>query len=244
MTERSKCIIITPTIERVERATEDQLRKLNAMGYAVHVTYGSSSVNLVRSQLASMALKEGFEEIFWIDHDVTFQIEDFERIRNYDLPIACGVYCFKTICTKLMMQMPPGDHKIILGKGGGLTEVEIAPLGFFYSKRKVYEDIRKNLALPDCRDDDGKLFTPYFLPFTVPFPDGTHAYLIDDGAFCTRARQCGYKVLVDTSIRLGHIGKYEYSWEEITDKKTLRDSLTVFLHQNWNRDKTLLDSNP
>lgn len=232
MTPRSKCIILTPTIERVERTTEDLLHDLHRMGYAVHVTYGSSSVNLVRSQLASMALDEGFEELFWIDHDVTFNIEDFEKIRLYDLPIAAGLYSFKTTVARLMVKLPQGDHVVTLGQGGGLLEVEIAPLGFCCTKRIVYEEMKQKLNLPDCRSDQGKLFSPYFLPFTIPNPDGTHTYLIDDGAFCTRARQCGYNVMVDTMIRLGHIGKYEYSWEEITDNKQRLNSLSLHIKEN------------
>ena len=39
-------------------------------------------------------------------------------------------------------------------------------------------------------------------------------YLAEDFAFCERARQCGYTILADTTIRLGHIGSCEYSWEE------------------------------
>ena len=231
MTSRSQCIVLTPTQERVERATEELLQKLRNMGYAVHVTYGSSSVNLVRSQLAQMALDEGFEELFWIDHDVTFTVEDFEKLRSYDLPIAAGVYSFKQVGARLMMKMPPGEHFIVFGQGGQLVEVEIAPMGFCCTKRAVYENIKRTLDLPNCKNEGGKLFSPFFLPFTIPNPDGTHHYLIDDGAFCTRARQSGYKVFVDTSIRLGHIGKYEYSWEEITDRKERRTSFTVHITQ-------------
>jgi GT2 family glycosyltransferase len=35
-------------------------------------------------------------------------------------------------------------------------------------------------------------------------------YLAEDYAFCERARQCGFKIMADTTIRLWHIGEYAY----------------------------------
>ncbi len=41
-----------------------------------------------------------------------------------------------------------------------------------------------------------------------------HSYLAEDFAFSYRARAAGFKIMADTTIRLGHIGPYAYSWEE------------------------------
>ncbi len=38
--------------------------------------------------------------------------------------------------------------------------------------------------------------------------------MAEDYAFCHRARQCGYRIYADTSIRLWHIGTYRYGWED------------------------------
>jgi hypothetical protein len=40
-----------------------------------------------------------------------------------------------------------------------------------------------------------------------------HWYLSEDFSFSHRARQAGYKIFADTTIRLGHIGRYSYAWE-------------------------------
>ena len=45
-------------------------------------------------------------------------------------------------------------------------------------------------------------------------PDGGFRYLSEDYSFCERARSAGHKVFADTSIRLGHVGEYEYVWED------------------------------
>jgi hypothetical protein len=39
-------------------------------------------------------------------------------------------------------------------------------------------------------------------------------YLAEDFAFCERARQAGYRIWADTTIRLRHYGGYGYSWED------------------------------
>jgi hypothetical protein len=40
------------------------------------------------------------------------------------------------------------------------------------------------------------------------------SYLAEDFAFSHRARAAGFKIYADTTVRLGHIGRYAFSWEE------------------------------
>jgi GT2 family glycosyltransferase len=47
----------------------------------------------------------------------------------------------------------------------------------------------------------------------VPDGDGQW-YLGEDFAFSERARQAGFDIVADTRVRLHHIGKYAYSWED------------------------------
>jgi hypothetical protein len=41
-----------------------------------------------------------------------------------------------------------------------------------------------------------------------------HAYLAEDFSFSYRARAAGFKIYADTTIPLGHIGRYAFNWEE------------------------------
>ena len=56
-----------------------------------------------------------------------------------------------------------------------------------------------------------------------------HWYLADDYSFCERARQCGYKIMADTSIRLWHIGEYAYGWEDAGLDRPRHDSFLFLL---------------
>jgi hypothetical protein len=70
----------------------------------------------------------------------------------------------------------------------------------------------------DCSSlptNHGPLATDQLSPTTSHQPPTTSPwYLAEDFAFCERARQCGYQVIADTSIRLLHFGSYGYTWED------------------------------
>jgi hypothetical protein len=42
----------------------------------------------------------------------------------------------------------------------------------------------------------------------------TPLFLAEDYSFCYRARQCGFRIMADTTIRLLHVGTYAYRWED------------------------------
>jgi hypothetical protein len=74
--------------------------------------------------------------------------------------------------------------------------------------------MQAHLHLPVCNQRfRGRPLVPYFLPLLQP-DGGGHWYLAEDYAFCERARQCGFKILADTTIRLKHFGTYGYTWED------------------------------
>ena len=93
-------------------------------------------------------------------------------------------------------------------------------------RREVYETVQRVTELPVCNARFGKPVAPYFLPMIIAdesaqalLPDA-HWYLPEDFSFSERARRAGYKVMADTSIRLGHIGNYEYGWEDVGAPRT------------------------
>lgn len=216
----------------IERATQECLNGLRRLGYPIVSAYGSSNVELVRSQIASWHLDKGYEEIFWIDSDIVFNTKDFEKIREYDLPIACGIYPKKSTKPDFNTGLIDGTTQITFGEGGGLLEVAWCGTGFLYTKRCVYNDIKEKLNMPTCIAGEGEPFTPYFISQTKPIGEGIHTYLADDRAFSFRARQCGYKIFADTTIRLKHIGKYEYSWEDFSGDRQRFSSMTFSIQMD------------
>ena len=94
-----------------------------------------------------------------------------------------------------------------------MIEILYAATGFLHTRREVYEAIRERCNLPTCNAQRGKPSVPYFMPMVIDTDRGSW-YLGDDFSFSHRAREAGYKVYADTTVRLGHIGRYAFSWED------------------------------
>lgn len=208
----SKCVVLVPVGNHVEPACDEALRALERRGYTVRRVRGYSAIDQGRNQIATNALRDGFEELLWIDSDVAFDPDSVERLRSHGLPVTCGVYPKKG--RRSFACNFPGDVKqISFGKAGGLIEIPYAGAGFLHTRREVYQVMQERLRLPACNERFGPSMVPFFQPMIVPDGQGQW-YLAEDFAFCHRARACGFRIMADTTIRLKHIGSYAYSWED------------------------------
>jgi hypothetical protein len=162
--------------------------------------------------MAAAALSDGFDELMWIDSDVAFDADAVDRLRGHGLPIVCGVYARKGL-RALACHVLPGTTRLVFGVEGGLTEVLYSGMGFMLVQRHVFLELQERLRLPVCNQRFACRSIPFFQPMIIP--DGeNHWYLPEDYAFCERARQCGYPIMADTTIRLWHHGGYGFSWED------------------------------
>lgn len=223
MNDNGKCIILMAVSRNVESETDRAIFELVRRGYSLNKMYGCANVDIARSILASSAVQDGFEEIMWIDADVGFHPDSVDRLRSHDLPLTCGLYPKKLSEGGLAAVVEDDTSTLVFGTTGGLVPIRWAGTGFLHTRREVYEDIGKDL--PACSNGMGGIVYPYFMPFALPDGNGSHYYLGDDTSFCERARQCGYKIYADTTIRLNHIGLYNYSWEDISGSRPRYDEM-------------------
>jgi len=207
-----RCVVLVPYLTHVEPACDASLRELERRGLEVRRYPSTAAVDRTRCELASTALREGFEELMWIDSDIKFDPDAVERLRGHDLPIVAGIYAKKGV-QDLAVHLEPGTMQLQMGVGGALVDVRYVGAGFVCTRRIVYEDIERTFSLPVCNTRFGAPAVPYFLPMVIPDGPG-YWYLGEDYAFCERARQSGHRIVVDTTIRLGHVGPYTYGWED------------------------------
>jgi hypothetical protein len=208
----NRCVILVPFSAHIVAACDRGLIELQRRGYEVWRVGGYSAIDAGRSELAAKAIKEGFDETFWIDSDIQFAPEDVERVRGHGLPITTGIVARKG-ARAIASQALPGTKQLHVGTGGGLVEILYAGAGFLHIRREVYTAMQKTFKLPLCNAQFGRPMIPFFQPM-IRETDAGHWYLGEDYSFCERARQCGYKIMADTSIRLWHIGEYAYGWED------------------------------
>jgi len=208
------CLVVVPYRDFILPVCEDSLRALEARGYTVRRDGGLDAIDHKRSRLATQALDEPYDEIFWIDSDMKFLPDDVDRLRSHGLPLVGGLYARRG--ERAFGYRPLRETAALtFGQGGGPVEVHSIATGFLLTHRRVYEAIVRKLDLPWCGASSGELVVPYFLPVVCADQEYGMSYLSEDYSFCQRARQVGHKVMLDTSVRLWHVGSYGYSWEDV-----------------------------
>lgn len=209
----SRCVILVPYMNRIEHDTDMALRILEARGYEVWRTPGYSAIDQARNRMAYDALyRRNFQELFWIDADVAFDPDDFERLRNHSLPVCAAAYPFKGFPRFTIETL--SNEPIVFGKGGKLIKVKSAATGFLYTERAVYEGIRQHFHLPLCNTSFDAPMYPFFHPQMFE-ENGQWFYLGEDFSFCRMARKAHFNIWLDTRIRLRHIGMYQWQWEDV-----------------------------
>jgi hypothetical protein len=208
----AKLVAIVPCFNGViDVACDRGLRELEGRGVTVWREPGFSAIDKARSVLATRALAAGFDALMWIDADIVFEPEDVVRLHASGEPLVAGLYAKKGQ-RELAAHLLPDTRSIQFGPHGGLFEARYVGAGFLYTRQEVYR--RMEAALPRCDlRFGGGGFVPYFLPAVIEDRGGAW-YLAEDYAFCERARQLGFRILVDSRVRLGHAGRYVYGWED------------------------------
>lgn len=224
-----RCAVLVPFGTYIHQDCEIGLKTLEHKGYTVRRVGGYSAVDQARNQIATDALRDGFEETFWIDSDIGFEPEDVDKLRSHHLAISCGVYPQKGR-RELACHIPQTTPKVVFGKEGGLVEVLYAGAGFLHVRREVYQHMQINLNLRVCNERFGIPMLPYFQPMVREDGDG-HWYLAEDYAFCERVRQSGFQIFADTTIRLWHVGNHRYSWENAGIELPRYETFTLQIHK-------------
>lgn len=134
--------------------------------------------------------------LLFIDSDQTFPPDTLCRLVAHDKDIVAALVTAK---------QPP--HLVVAGYGNendgfsnlldwpsaALIEVDVTGFGCILIKRSVFEQF------------------PEGNPFQKIFCRAMGDNMGEDWSFCVRARKLGFNIYVDTSIPIGHIGKYIYT---------------------------------
>ena len=175
---------------------------------------GDSLIPRGRNTLVWKFLETDAEALLFI----IFTPQQVSRILSHDLdhfPCIGGLYAKKKPEPAWVLNtFAEGPHK---SGPDGLLKVRFAGTGFMLVTRKILEEIaakwpdRKYIA---DSDEEGDYRYDYFPigPRNIIVPDcpekkpGEERYLSEDWAFSELVRQLGYDVVVDTQIRLEHMG--------------------------------------
>lgn len=215
-----KPVVIVPTYAHIEPECEAGLAALERGGIPIWRRFGCSAIDKARSVLASEALARGFDRMLWIDSDIAFRVHDALALLEAPHTFCCAAYVLKRPLGGFALSVDKQDG-LRFGAGGGWLEARACGFGFVAVSAEVFRAL--DAVVPEAFDDVGKRHRPYFMPLCAelePAPGAPKApavlpqYHSEDYSFCRRARDAGFKLWCDTRIRLYHIGRYLFSWED------------------------------
>lgn len=154
-----------------------------------------SMIYTSRDSLATTAIQNDYDYVFWMDSDMQFPKDALtsllKTLQEEKLDMISGLY---------YRRMPPYSpvlfDKLEIAEDGtaDFTEYTEIPEGLFEIGACGFGCVlMKTDVLFDVLSSYREMFTPI----------GRNG---EDTSFCWRARQCGYKIYCDPSVKCGHVG--------------------------------------
>lgn len=200
--------------------TVESLLALRDAGWGYAIARGDALIARSRSRVVTNWYLNTDEDVFlMIDDDVVFDLEHAEkvvRLAKEKRSIAVGAYPVKD-GGHLACRRFPGQE-IVFGPHSEPVEIVYPATGFMAVHRDVIAAMVGSGQFPLCGTGPGSMY-PFFDTFAVVGEDGVGDYLSEDYAFGEQARRLGFKVWLDPSVILYHIGQFPYN---VHDMKNVR----------------------
>ena len=203
----TEVIIATPVLDgKIEvryvdslLRTIDEAKKQDIKVYSLFLS-DEAMVQRARNSLYDLLIKSNKDIVVFIDSDIYWEPVDFMKLLSHREEIVSGIYKKKN--DKEESYVYPGQPVSIssnclihMDKGIGI--------GFFKITRKPLQDIWNQSQ--EYLDNDGTIKRAVF---KVEVRNGS--MYGEDINFCLDLEKLGYKVWLDPTIKLKHIGRKEY----------------------------------
>ena len=157
----------------------------------------SSLIYDARNVLANIAVERNFDRILWLDSDMTFKPDLYERLSaslDKGMDFVCGLYTTRKPPFKLTIydDVQPGVAHSVEEVPKDLVEIQGCGFGAVLMTTELVKAVAAEYGLP---------FSPIL-------------GLGEDMSFCYRVSALGRKMYCDGSVRLGHIGYQEFEVSE------------------------------
>lgn len=187
-----------------------QIAPQHGIEFAIGSICGCSVVSKARNMLADEFLQTQCTDLMFIDSDINYEPEDILRLLAWTteegVGITAGVPCARKPERTYIVTMEEKDDGSIDTDEMGLINTKRVATAFMMVRRQVFETLRDSHPEWQYLDEKtGKMIHAFF-DFKVT-PAG---YLGEDFLFCDRVREAGYRILIDPTIKLGHMGVMEY----------------------------------
>jgi hypothetical protein len=152
-----------------------------------------------------------------VDSDIIFEPSDILTICQGALEhdIVSAAYVKRTRTNAGLATWMYDHDEIRFGPDQPLAEVKWAATGFLATSRRVLEKMALRTDMHLLHADSPNPYYPFYLPMQYEDHEAGWIYLSEDYAFCERARQEGFGIFLDPTVRLGHIGTWVYRLEDM-----------------------------
>lgn len=178
---------------------------------------GSSVICKARNELCAHFLMSDYTDLLFIDDDMEFTPASVLRLLGSDKPLIGGV-------GRMRVQKPNSDPEVWCWRpkhdaAGRLVQddmgaVEALGFGaaFMLINRRVLIDLAEahpEWKRPGAKDWPEALRDNYY-EFFRQNEDGVEGEISEDYVFCNRWRALGNSVWIDPTIKLGHVGSWNF----------------------------------
>lgn len=201
----------------------------NTIELGIYTLGGESLLGRGRNHIAAAALYNGWDKLFFIDSDTGWSYEDFFAIAANPAPIVAGVVPLKTYPNSphgfqtTLNYLPFNEDEIHFkdglrtlestiamanAHGSNLVKVPFTGTAFLCIAREVFmkmAETAQEYLYPDPYTGQSLVHWSFF--DGGPIAD---TYNSEDWSFCHKARELGYDVVIDTNVRLRHVGNHEF----------------------------------
>jgi hypothetical protein len=171
---------------------------------------GCSVVSRARNLLAKDFLESKCTDLLFIDSDINFEPEDVFRLMAWTSDakkgIVAGVPRVRGEERVYIAALDYDENNELTMNAMGLVRAKRVATAFMMVRRDVFETLVE--AHPEWTYYDKK--SDRNLPALFDFKLTEEGYMGEDFLFCDRAREVGFEVWVDPTIKLGHMGVQEY----------------------------------
>ena len=150
-----------------------------------------------REQLARHAIDGGYTHMLFLDDDMSFQPQILAILLGRRQPIVVTNYLIKTDAPEFVAVGLDGERIPTTEHSTGTQPIAYSGFGASLFEIDVFKRTPQ----------------PWFLP---DFDQESNSYTTEDNPFFRRAREAGFKVMLDhdASKLLGHVGRRAWRWSE------------------------------
>jgi len=207
-----KTLICIPCMDTFPTGTVKSIVSLQKYDDTAFAWAQGTLIHIAREQLADAAMNAMPEDgwTLWLDSDMTFPPDTLKRMietaeQNRFKMLSAVYYRRKPPYTPVLFEKLDIDYETGLCKAADtmahypdeIFETQGVGFGCFLVHTQVFRMVRQKF---------GNCFVPIGLNS-------------EDTSFCWKARQCGYKIMADSGLNVGHVGQFVYGKETLKHAK-------------------------